>query len=114
MVDDPEVHMLRNDGVEGLPTKPNHLTTGKNSGYQAVILAILAGASRVVLVGYDMHCPGGVAHWHPEHPLPSPEGWYLDYAKQFAALVGCGVEIINATPGSAIKCFPFKQLQEVL
>ena len=111
---DPAVHVLRNAGDTGLPVERNSLMTGKNSGYQAIVLAYLAGAARVVLLAYDMHYPGGVAHWHPEHPLQVPEEWYVGYAKHFAALVDCGMEIVNATPGSALKCFPRMPIEEAL
>ena len=64
MVDDPEIFMLHNSGHEGLSEKPNCLHTGSNGGYQAVNIATLAGAKRVVLLGYDMRFHGKRSHFH--------------------------------------------------
>jgi hypothetical protein len=58
------VLQLRNSGVTGFDPDPAAVRTGGNSGYQALHVAIHAGAARVLLCGYDMH--GG--HWHGKHP----------------------------------------------
>ena len=122
MVPDPDVFMLHNDGVsgkhDGLTECPNALRTGSNGGYQAVNLAVLAGAKRVLLLGYDMRFPDGRSHSHNGHPSRHPETNYSQYAKHFATmlpdLVRLGVEVINCTPGSAIQCFPVAALESVL
>ncbi|HCZ48509.1 MAG TPA: hypothetical protein DCZ11_05850, partial [Gammaproteobacteria bacterium] len=55
----------------GLSASPLRIHQGGNSGYQALNLAVLLGAERVILLGYDMH--GG--HWHGRHGgrLNNPE-----------------------------------------
>lgn len=116
LVDDPGIHMLRNAGPEGFPSVRNALTTGRNSGYQALVLALLAGASRVLLLGYDMRFQDGRSHWHKGHPLKCPEDWYTRvYAKAFDTLKGCcGAEVINCSPGSVLRAFPHMSLLEAL
>lgn len=108
--------MLRNAGNEGLSRQPNAITTGWNSGYQAVGIAIAAGASRIVLLGYDMQHTGGRTHWHGGHPLPSPEDWYLNlYTKAFREMKPPPtVEIINCSRVTRLKCFKQMPLEEAL
>lgn len=108
--------MLRNDGDEGLSNNPGALRTGLNSGYQALGLAIAAGAARVVLLGYDMHFDGDRDHWHAGHPVRVGEGMYRDvYAKFFNKLAPLlATPVLNATPGSALQCFPQVTLESLL
>jgi hypothetical protein len=117
---DPTVHMLHNYGNERLSDTPNGLHTGSNSGYQSVNLAYLAGASRILLLGYEMHFPQGRSHWHNGHPVGwrVPEENYTMYAGKYKTmqpqLVARGAEVINCTPGSKIKCFPFMPIEDAL
>lgn len=112
--------MLHNYGNEGLSELLNGLNTGSNGGYQAVNLAALTGARRILLIGYDMRFPGGKSHWHGGHP-PSgrvPESSYTMYARKFSTmleqLTRLGIEVVNCTDGSAIRCFPFSSLEREL
>jgi len=118
MVSDPAVHMLHNYGADGLSEQPNGLHTGSNSGYQAVNIAVLAGAGRILLAGYDMKFAGARSHWHGGHPTRMPEDAYTRYATRFASmlpqLARLGTRVINCTPGSAITCFPFSTLEAEL
>lgn len=115
---DPCVFLLRNSGREGLSLDPGGLHTGANSGYQAVNLAVLAGAKRILLVGYDMRYSAGKAHSHNGHPLVMPEAAYSQYAKKFSTmnpqLAKLGVEVINCTPGSAVTAFRKEELASAL
>jgi hypothetical protein len=89
---------------------------GSNSGFQAVNLAILFGASRIVLVGFDMREVGGRRHFFGEHPRPLRSGGcFQSWAAKFASAAKClpaGVQVVNATPGSAVKAFPFVKLDD--
>jgi hypothetical protein len=80
-----------------------------------MVIPIRAGATRIVLVGYDMCYPGSVAHWHPEHPVVVPEGVYTNvYAPFFERFpTPAGVEILNASPISRIRKFRKVTLEEV-
>lgn len=110
-VPDTSVHILKNLGVEGLSGDQCGLFNGRNSGYQAINLAVLAGALRIVLLGYDMRHQGGRDHWEGGgHPIATPEAELKYYAKRFATLEqplkALGVEVVNASPGSALDVFP--------
>lgn len=107
------VRRLRQTGLEGYDPTPGCVRTGGNSGYQALHLAIQEGAQRVLLLGYDM----GGTHFFGRHlpPLRNTDAATFErWAERFSALNGRGAEIINCTPGSAIKCFPTASLDEAL
>lgn len=85
---------------------------GSNAGFQAINLAILFGATRIVLVGFDMRHVGGKAHFFGDHP-PSlrrlDDDGYRGFVKRFeraAKVLPPHISIVNATPGSALTCFP--------
>lgn len=97
------------------------LRDGRSTGHRAVALAVLCGARRVVMLGYDMrvdpesnrsHCHDDYQHteqpWaYAQEFVPAFRGWHRS-----ALDVGC--EIVNATPGSALAEFPMVELAEVL
>lgn len=118
MISDPEVFMLHNLGSEGLCEKPNGLHTGSNSGYQAMNIAYLAGAKRILMLAYDMRFAGRSTHAHDGHPHKHPEDVYSGYARNFKTmlpqLTRAGVEVINCTPGSRIDAFPIRSLASIL
>lgn len=117
-VGDPSVFLLRNAGGEGLSTEPGSICTGSNSGHQAINIATLNNPKRVLLLGYDCRAgAGGRKHWFGDHPDRS-EPPYSVILPRFATIVPAakklGIEIINCTPGSALKCFPQADLASVL
>jgi hypothetical protein len=113
-VADEAVHIVRNrtfpaHGI-GLSDDPRALITGRNSGFQGMNLAILAGAATVILLGFDGRpAPDGREHFHGGHPRRTPAEAYPLYVDAMvaahAAIAARGVRVINATPGSAIDCF---------
>ena len=130
---DPGIRWLRNGdqgppgsaGRAGLCLEPDRLRTGRNSGYQALNLAVHLGASRIVLIGYDMKVgPEGQEHWFGQHrdlagrPVPTAAGTIGRWADGFASLPpqleSLGVEVLNAGPDSAIDCFPRVRLADCL
>ncbi len=123
-IEDGEVHLLRNlhhpiNGT-GLSLDPECLATGSNSGYQALNLAILAGAATVLLIGYDGHDPkpDEPTHWFGNHPRREPASVYPLIRKSFkagaAAIKAAGVRVINCSPGSAIDAFERMELTDAL
>lgn len=113
--------MLANYGAElrtGMLSEwPNGVGTGQNSGFQAINIAYLAGAHRVLLLGFDMQSRDGKAHWFGDHPIATQESWFSAFLQNFARLarfLPAGFEIINCTPGGALNCFPRMPLDEAL
>lgn len=92
---------------------------GRSSGHTAVSLAIAMGASRVLMVGYDMQVVNGREHHHQEYKGPRDLSIYQnEFQKAFRgwneAAQASGVDILNCTHGSAVTEFPFADLDEAL
>lgn len=117
----PGVQILENTGETGLDVSPTGLRTGRNSGYQSMNLAVHLGASRIVLLGYDMQALKGQAnsHWFGEHPpnirADSP---YDTFIARFETIVqplaALGIDVINSTRETALTVFPRRPLAEAL
>lgn len=96
-------------------TDPAYLATGGNSGFQAVNLAVLQGAERVILLGYDMGHAAQKHWWETKHPRESRHSDYAEWLKRFAAAAPLiPVPVLNASRQSAIECFPRVALEDVL
>lgn len=102
--------------TEHMAALPDHV--GASSGHTAACLAALMGARRIVLIGFECRAVDGRTHGHGDYS-------HHDigvYAEQFLpgwrglapAFDRLGVEIVNATPGSAIEEFPVAELSDVL
>lgn len=114
----PGVHVLENAGRDGLSLNANRLATGYNSGYQAINLAVHLGASRIVLLGYDMGRPrNGPSHYFGEHRDKSqpPYGHCLKAFQTLPApLAALGVDVVNCSRQTALTCFRRAPLESVL
>lgn len=97
---------------------PEYIRYGHNSGFQAINLALLFGCTRIVLVGFDMRHVHGQAHFFGDHPRElrtSTDDAYRSFVPRFeraAKKLPKHISIVNATPGSALKCFPMLSLDE--
>lgn len=91
---------------------------GGNSGYQAINLAFLWGAKRIVLLGFDAKPVNGKDHWFGQHPKglkqQQPYSLWLDRFPHLARdLVAQGVEVINCSMDSAIDCFRKQEIETI-
>lgn len=90
---------------------------GSNSGLRAIRLAEHFGASSILLVGFDMHASGG-AHWHEPHggKLRNPVASVMaDWVREITREVHrFKASIINCTPGSALRCFPYLPFEDAI
>jgi hypothetical protein len=116
----PQVHQLQQSPQRVFDPRPTHLTSGGNSGYQALHLAVHFGATRILLCGYDMRDGlGKRRHWFGNHP-PKLNGqnayatWLSAFQRLAPVVAGMGVEVLNCTPKSAIKCFRQSTVEEAL
>jgi hypothetical protein len=114
----PDVQVLRDTGIDGLELAPTGLRTGRNSGYQAVNLAVHLGARRVVLLGYDMSVgPTGRSHWFGDHPdrQPSPYHHFLAaWPSIVAPLEALSVDVVNCSRRTVLTVFPCAPLEDLL
>lgn len=89
-----------------------------SSGHIATCLAAIMGARLVVLVGFEAQTVDGRSHGHSDYTqqdIPAyterfQPGWH-GLAPAFARM---GVEVLNATPKSAITAFPMVELSEAM
>lgn len=113
-----EVRCVRDYGVTGFAPKSDGVMNGRNGGYQALHIAAWLGAARVLLLGFDMRAIDGQMHWHDEHPIRTPatifDGWLSCFESLAPELQKRGVEVINCSPGSALKVFPHITLAAAL
>jgi hypothetical protein len=116
------------EGIKGLRRNPDRrlgitpnkrkLSWNGNSGAAAINLAVHFGAKRIALLGFDMR-PGkdGKTHSHSLHGVTKPKTFerhlrgFPQIAEDAKAL---GVEIINASPDSAVDVFPRVSVEELL
>jgi hypothetical protein len=120
------VNWIAETNKPGLSTDPKLVHHGHGSGYTLLNLVYLMGAERIVLLGYDLkyardydpkscypggtprhyfgEYPSGLMHWPSERVKNGVHeeliGLYKSVTKQGL------VEIVNATPDSALECFP--------
>ena len=110
---------IRSVNENGLSRDPTYIHAGSNSGIQAINLAYHFGARRIVLLGYDMQASGGKLRWHGKHPGESDDygpwhKWLWRYELVAKDARDMGLEIINASKETALKCFPRAPLASLL
>lgn len=104
---------------------PVHINNGQHSGFQALNLAVLFGAAKIILIGYDVQATGGRLHWHDDHSMD--EGLRLSnpYDAKFAKwrdvldgvadqLCEAGITCINASAETALTAYRRMPIEEAL
>lgn len=116
--------LVRGIEGEGFSLDPKRIHYGSNAGFQGINLAIhmLGGRGRVILVGFDMRVVCGRHHFFVEHP-PAIQPvaatddkyrrWFHEF-KRAAQLCPPAIEIINATPDSALPYFRMMPLRDAV
>lgn len=112
------LHVVSGAMKSGFSGAQNLLHYGENSGFQAVNLALLTGARPIVLVGFDMHQVAKKTHFFGDHPEELrrivPFHVFVRAFDHAARDLAKDIRILNATPGSALRCFPIVDLAETL
>lgn len=91
---------------------------GDNSGYQAINLAFLWGAKRIVLLGFDCKPVGGKDHWFGQHPqglvqIQPYQLWLNSFPHIAKELEAEGIEVINCSPDTALTCFRKGEIEKI-
>lgn len=118
---DPSIYLVRRSNNEGLPNNfAEGIWGGDNSGFGALVVAMLLGANPIYLLGYDMQCKMH-SHFHKGYPEQSIERTrqkverfrktFERFAEAFRAR---GCQIVNLNPDSALKCFEFDTINNVI
>jgi hypothetical protein len=92
---------------------------GCNSGLGALNLALCLGASPIYLLGFDMKGgPDGKQNWHhADYPQVESAGIYLQFIQAFekiAKQANKKARIVNLNPDSALRCFPFENIDKII
>ncbi len=90
---------------------PFGMPIGCNSGLMGIYLAFSLGASKVLLLGFDMQG----SHFFGRHGgnlTNTPAKRFQQHMHQFKSFKGCPV--INCTPNSALKTFPMADIRDML
>jgi hypothetical protein len=117
------LNWVKGEGSSGLGRR--HIHWGGNSGFQAINLAYLWGASRIVLLGFDMQVDqiSGASHWFGEHkpapgvPVRNPkkfDSWIRHLETMARDLTDAGIQVYNATRTTALTCFPRIPIDQIL
>ena len=90
-----------------------------NSGAQAINLAYLFGARKIVLLGFTMREIDGKKHFHGDHEKPLVQKqlfgeWVHKMSFVARDAKRLGVDIVNADPLSAMTCFRMGNLEAEL
>jgi len=116
--------------INCLPRKPDGLHDdvigwGGNTGCAAINFALVAGAKRAYLLGFDLKAEQDKKHWHSEYQVQEkrirnrPQN-YSRFAQGFGALAKDWrerfpeYEIVNVTDDSALDCFPKMSVNDFL
>ncbi len=114
----PAAHILR-DAPAGFSWDADRLhRQGGSSGYAALNAAVLMGAKRIVLLGYDYkRGKDGRKNWHKAYDWPQNENWPA-WARRYDVVAPMlktrGIEVINASPDSAVTAFPRMTIADAL
>jgi hypothetical protein len=94
---------------------------GRNSGFQALNLAIQFGANRILLLGYDCHDRGGVHHYgrNTAMGMSNPgldnfNRWRWAFDNAAPKIAALGIDVVNTSPNSEIKAFRKQGVAETL
>ena len=113
------VNMIVSQRNKGLSLRADIIHQGGNSGFQAINFAYLAGAVKIILLGFDMQLTDGKKHHFGNHPpgldknLPFPT-WIPEMEHLAADLKREAIEVINATRQTALTCFQCADLEGAL
>jgi hypothetical protein len=117
----PEIYCLKqSDTHPTFDPRPTHLVSGGNSGYMALHLAVHLGATRIVLLGFDMkEGRNRRRHWFGNHAAKLNSrgnftGWIRAFEKFAKVLNHMNIEVVNCSPDTALRCFRRQPLAEVI
>lgn len=116
----PWLKIVRRDEARfGLSVEPDTVCWNRSAGGAALNVAYLMGASRAILLGFDMRTIKGKHNWHDFHKKQERDQIYRSSMMPFLkcmsdAMKVTGFEIYNATEDSALDLFPKITLKEVL
>jgi len=108
----------------GISPNQNMVSWNKNSGSAAISLAAHTGAKRIILLGFDMKLSGIDQHWHDVYHVKTNDPNRMRKLPFYRHMLGfpeiakdarrMGIEILNASPDSAIVDFKKVSVKDIL
>lgn len=99
------------DGFK-ISENPAEAYAGGTSGFVALNIAVLKRATKIFLFGFDYLTPDTRQHWNEDHykekrhqASSNWNHWAHSYRMIAPTLKEMGIDVINASPDSAINCF---------
>lgn len=91
--------------------RPPDMPIGCNSGLMAMYIAKDLGASRILLLGFDMH---GTHYFgpHPEGLKNTAQHRFIQHINQFSRFKG--PQVLNCTKHSALNRYPMANLRDLI
>lgn len=98
--------------------EPGVIGSGRNSAFQALNLAVQFGVNRVMLVGLDLRGK----HYYGRNEWPkagNPDELQFErciraFNDSASLLKSLGVDVVNVSPSSALKCFRQSSVEQTL
>lgn len=121
----PDIHLVKvtpfKEDDKIFTKEPGVLGSGGNSGFQALNLAVQFGATRILLVGFDMN-QNYDSHWYGRNKGAGRSNptefnfmrWRRAYDGAAVTLRQLGVEVVNASPLTSLKSFPIVTIEDTL
>lgn len=103
------VRCVKGDHATRFSMDPSVIHYGSNSGFQAVNLAIHFGCTTIVLVGFNLK---GCNMFRAGDGDGSKYAAFIKNFQSAAEKLPPHIQIINATPDSALTCFPHMELAD--
>lgn len=112
------VYVLKTGDRNVVELRPERICHSSNAGCEATNLGIKFGGTKIILLGFDMQEIDGKANFHDEHDRKvSPHIYEHQFIPSFKAvkkhIENRNIEVINATPGSALTLFPIVEPEEI-
>jgi len=108
---------------KGIVRKPERIAWNTNTGASAITLAVKMGATKIVLLGFDMKLGKKNGeyrnNWHPnEFDVPNPDTFPMHY-KGFESVKKAltdypKIQVLNAGPDSELDLFTRTTVKEVI
>lgn len=109
------IAVFENDHTSTDFAEDRGILNGTNSGFCALNLAYQLRPDRIILFGFDMNrSPEGSPYWYPDYPWVKAGGatsggkyqvWSAQFETAARSFKNAGIEVLNASPWSAIDAF---------
>lgn len=113
------LNLQQSEKLEGLDLTPGTIVTGRNSGYQAINLAVQFKPKKIILSGYDMKKTNDQYNIIGDHPKEVKRGFqFSGFIKKYRTLPKelekLNIQVYNCTRDSDLDCFPRRTLTDVI